>query len=476
MLPCTVDVFECPGLYRCEGATQCIALSQVCDGESHCPRGEDENHCFITCPQYCDCLAYDINCTQRNLTQLPMHITSQARSIDLSKNDIVYLMNSSFQFSMLATLDVSYNRIVQLIPGIFYRLNNLRILDLGFNEISELKTLTFQGLVTLERLNLKGNDIHVLQPGSFIDLVSLPTLDCSHMSISRLVDETFVGLGSLLQMNLSHNGIVTISSGALTGLHVLSQLDLRANDLKTVFSDSLAVLPHLEFLQSDHFKLCCMATQVSPDNCFPPQDPISSCGDLMQNNILRSFIWILGVTAVFGNIGVVIWRVAYKMDSVPDLIITHLAVSDLLMGIYMLIIAAVDLYYQGVFIEYSDQWQDSGLCSLAGFLATYSSEASVMFLCLLTIDRFINIIFPFSSVKLTKTSLKVYAFLIWLVAFVISALPLFPLEYFGPNYYGRSGVCMALPITNEKPAGICQDLFLLISYINAFQYFTKRVT
>lgn len=70
------------------------------------------------------------------------------------------------------------------------------------------------------------------------------------------------------------------------------------------------------------------------------------------------------------------------------------------MGVYMLIIASVDLYYAGCFVEYSDIWRDSPLCTLAGVLATFSTQASLAFLVLLTTDRFINIVMPFSAIKI----------------------------------------------------------------------------
>lgn len=135
-------------------------------------------------------------------------------------------------------------------------------------------------------------------------------------------------------------------------------------------------------------------------------------------------------------------------------------------GVYMLIIAGVDLYYQGVFIEYSDIWKSSWLCKLAGFLATFSSEGSVMFLAALTVDRFINIIFPFSGLKWSRSTTIKVVLMIWLIAFIVGGIPLLPIDYFGGNYYGRSGVCMALPLTNEKPQGKSSKLKAYSQLVN----------
>ncbi len=147
------------------------------------------------------------------------------------------------------------------------------------------------------------------------------------------------------------------------------------------------------------------------------------------------------------------FRFSLHSLSVPDIIITNLAISDFQMGLYLLIIACVDMYYKGVFIEYSDMWKEHWLCQAAGFLATLSSEGSVLFLAALTIDRFINILFPFSGAKFSKSTAWKVSGSIWVLSFLVSVAPFLPIDYFGGNYYGRSGVCMALPITNEKPAG-----------------------
>ena len=109
---------------------------------------------------------------------------------------------------------------------------------------------------------------------------------------------------------------------------------------------------------------------------------------------------------LLGNAFVIFWRIRFPSSGITYIIITNLAVVDLIMGFYMIVIASVDAYYKGVFIEYTDQWKESWMCSLAGILATFSSEGSVLFLCLLTVDRFTNIMFPFGK-KLTKDSVYI---------------------------------------------------------------------
>ena len=70
----------------------------------------------------------------------------------------------------------------------------------------------------------------------------------------------------------------------------------------------------------------------------------------MSNTILRICIWVLGSVALVGNMFVISWRFKYQtVNRVHSFLIINLALGDLLMGVYMLIIAGVDSYYRFVF-------------------------------------------------------------------------------------------------------------------------------
>lgn len=102
--------------------------------------------------------------------------------------------------------------------------------------------------------------------------------------------------------------------------------------------------------KTDEFRFCCLARHV--DMCTPaPRDlEFSSCEDLMSNTILRVCIWILGAISLVGNISVIFWRTNVRItNQVHSFLITNLALGDLLMGIYLLIIAGVDAYYRLAF-------------------------------------------------------------------------------------------------------------------------------
>ncbi len=156
------------------------------------------------------------------------------------------------------------------------------------------------------------------------------------------------------------------------------------------------------------------------------------------------------------------------IPQVHSFLIGNLALGDLLMGIYMLLIASVDVYYRGQYMLHDQDWRHSNLCRLAGFLSTLSSELSVLTLTVITIDRFLSIKFPFKIKRLGMKEALVAMVTLWLVVLLLAALPLFPIPYF-ENFYGRSGVCLALHITPEKPSGWEYSVFVFLA-LNAVSF------
>ena len=226
---------------------------------------------------------------------------------------------------------------------------------------------------------------------------------------------------------------------------------------------------------SDKFLFCCLVKNLGTiTRCLPEPDQFSSCEDLIRISLLRVFMWILGVSALLGNLYVILKRVRPKRRSsrqqrhtlqIQDIMVGNLAIADSLMGVYMVIIASADVYYRDRYAYFAAQWQTSIVCKMAGLLSVLSSEASVFFMTAISTDRFLACVFPFSMMKLTVKSARVVAAIIWIVTFIISLIPVMIPEYFGNAFYGRSSVCLALPLTNDRPAGweYSVALFLIVN-------------
>ncbi|XP_072044794.1 G-protein coupled receptor GRL101-like [Amphiura filiformis] len=237
----------------------------------------------------------------------------------------------------------------------------------------------------------------------------------------------------------------------------------------------------LQILHSDKYLFCCLVRDLEDiTECLPEADQFSSCEDLIRVPVLRVFIWILGVSALLGNAYVVYRRLRPTSTSrrditrVQDIMVGHLAVADSLMGVYMLVIASADVHYRDRYAFYAEQWQTSFVCKLAGFLSVLSSEASVFFMTVISVDRCFGMIFPFTDFKLRPKSAKVAAVLVWIAVAIISLLPVTIDSYFGDAFYGRSTVCLALPLTAERPPGWEYSVAIFIG-VNLAAFITMLV-
>lgn len=105
------------------------------------------------------------------------------------------------------------------------------------------------------------------------------------------------------------------------------------------------------------------------------------------------------------------------------------------------------------YIFVDDKWRNSRWCVAAGVFSTVSSEASVLFLCLITVDRLLVIKYPFGTIRFGQKEAHISCLISWIIAFILALLPLVHTSYFQGKFYSRSGVCVALPLTRDKPPG-----------------------
>ncbi|ELT91487.1 hypothetical protein CAPTEDRAFT_106950 [Capitella teleta] len=256
----------------------------------------------------------------------------------------------------------------------------------------------------------------------------------------------------LRSLDLTSNQLSEVHSDAFVNLNVLEKLNLTINPRLSMASSCLSKLDELRWLSTDYYKHCCYVPQI--ENCFPPPDEFSSCEDLMSNAVLKAFLWTLGLMAFICNLFVLAWRAREKM-TVYSFCVINLALADFLMGLYMVVLASVDVHYMGDYIEHADAWQHSVMCTLLGIIATVSSESSVFILCVISADRFYKIVFPLHGARFGMRRAKMCVGAVWALALLIALLPVLPIGYFGGggDFYARSGVCLSLHITNETPAG-----------------------
>jgi hypothetical protein len=130
----------------------------------------------------------------------------------------------------------------------------------------------------------------------------------------------------------------------------------------------------------------------------------------------------------------------------------NLGVADFLMGVYLYIIAGANLTFSGRYGFADEWWRQSAICTFAGVMATLSSEASALFVLVITIDRIHVIRSPFSTLKKNGRIPKILSVSMWIIASVLSLLPLFRNAYF-KDYYSSSGICISLPLSIIRKSG-----------------------
>ena len=351
----------------------------------------------------------------------------------------------------ITRLTVSYNNISTIDSQVLTRLNNLVELHLSHNEFSEFDKSLFQNAPKLKILYIDHNNLDEIHPDLFLNLNRLEVLSLAVNDLSVLPTELFQDLHALRILNISGNNLNRISPQVFQYFDSMLTLDLTKNPLKWITSDLFEIFSKQTTIFVDEYATCCFTESA---RCVYQSDrsPFISCKRLLPYSVLRVVVWIVGIATIAGNLYVLYSRCGQFTSTrgyVQFFLITNLSMSDLLMGIYMIILISADLRFTEYFPSHSESWRQSILCKLAGALSLLSSEASVFFITLISIDRFMGVKFPFSNMRLRKTSAKFVVTMMWCVSLMISITSVL-IPIFQPSLYDVSEVCVGLPISRKN--------------------------
>ncbi|XP_077910183.1 thyrotropin receptor isoform X7 [Halichoerus grypus] len=197
--------------------------------------------------------------------------------------------------------------------------------------------------------------------------------------------------------------------------------------------------------------------------CTPKSDEFNPCEDIMGYKFLRIVVWFVSLLALLGNVFVLIILLTshYKL-TVPRFLMCNLAFADFCMGMYLLLIASVDLYTHSEYYNHAIDWQTGPGCNTAGFFTVFASELSVYTLTVITLERWYAITFAMRLDR--KIRLRhAYAIMVggWVCCFLLALLPLV-----GISSYAKVSIC--LPMDTETPLALAYIILVLLLNIVAF--------
>ncbi|XP_070181140.1 follicle-stimulating hormone receptor-like [Littorina saxatilis] len=175
--------------------------------------------------------------------------------------------------------------------------------------------------------------------------------------------------------------------------------------------------------------------------CTPVPNAFNPCEDVMGYEWLRVTVWFVLLATLCGNLVVIVVLVSGRSKmTVPKFLMCNLSFADLLMGLYLLLLASIDVHSLGEYFTHAVSWQNDGGCQVAGFLTVFSSELSVFVLMVITLERWYAISY---AIHLTKRLRIRQAWCLMLTGWIYaSTMALLPLV--GVSGYGAVSMCLPM--------------------------------
>ncbi|KAF3705756.1 Relaxin receptor 2 INSL3 receptor Leucine-rich repeat-containing [Channa argus] len=460
---------RCPlGQFPCGNMSKCLPQALQCNGHNDCPNGADERRCdtvhFLWCIR------------QRSLRSNKIRVLPDYVFSEYSVLQRLFLQNNSLQFISkhafsglhnLKRLFLCDNLISSLSPGVFRDLHQLEWLMLNHNPLSGLSQDTFIGLHSLVYLSMWNTSLQQFPHPSFCEhMPTLEWVDLEGNQIQTINYSILKTCNKLEVLLLIDNRIRRIPENTFQSMWKLAELALEGIKIPDIRTEMFLPMMNLSHIYFKTFQYCSYAPHVR--SCKPNTDGISSFEDLLANMVLRVSVWVMAFITCFGNLFVICMRSLIRAENnLHATCIKALCCADCLMGVYLFFIGVFDVKFRGQYNRNALLWMDSTECQTLGFLAMLSSEVSVLLLTYLTLEKFLVIVFPFSNLRPGKLQTGVVLASIWLLGFIIAAVPLMNKDVFG-NYYGLNGVCFPLhSARQEKPTakGYSTGIFLGLNLV-----------
>lgn len=144
------------------------------------------------------------------------------------------------------------------------------------------------------------------------------------------------------------------------------------------------------------------------------------------------------------------------------------------MGFYLITIASANVYYRNRYAENLEIWLRSPLCLIASFLISFSSLMSTFIMLMITLDRYLYLVYPFFNYRLSHKLNTIIISIMWLIAAIFVIIPIVYSIDQPRNYRLYSSNSACLPGNDENIylliwtlcyAGITFSIWIIIAFM-----------
>ncbi|XP_069370285.1 thyrotropin receptor-like isoform X3 [Paralichthys olivaceus] len=395
-------------------------------------------------------------------------ISDNTLTVLLNSNGVKEIQSYAFNGSRLEEVYLHRNvDLEQIHEFAFYGvIHGPTHLDLSETKV---RSLPSRGLETIEKLRAENTwALKVLPPSSvFLHLQSAALTFPSHCCGLQLL-KRWRGHTEAVFCNLTRSALEKLqeSSAALSQEYLGHYYDAPMCPTEPFHPDGVfyVELATQRLTEGFDFSLCNERhADVGGPLCTPLPDALNPCEDVMSQGFLRVLVWGVSLLAISANLLVMFILLSSRQKlSVTRFLMGHLAFADFCMGMYLLLIASVDLYTHSHYYHYAIAWQTGSGCKLAGALSLFASELSVYTLTLISLQRWHAIFFamrPDRRMRLRHAAVLMLAG--WLLCVILALLPLV-----GVSSYQRVSIC--LPMDTETTAAQAYVVSVLMINVTAF--------
>lgn len=421
-----------------------------------------------------------------------------AQQVTLNFNDITIIEDYAFKGSQIGKLHITANpKLTTLSEFAFSGLQNLRELDLSQTAITTLPDI---GLETLEVLKIRETPTLNKIP-SLYDLQSLRVAKLTHhfhccafkypkqhnptkhAAFEDYLRQTCIHGQKMDKINNykkrkrsidtkigyrnynSSSDIPDVEIGKghpqqpLTGQFIGHQAPRERND-DEIYEDMGEFHSSPTLINDTPIEVLCgnISVKLQDVKCDPEPNALNPCEDIMGFTWLRNSVWFVVILAVVGNVAViiVIWFSKTEVN-VSRFLMCHLALADLCMGLYLLLIASMDYHSVGTYFNFAYNWQYGIGCQIAGFLTVFAGHLSIFTLTIVTLERWFAIKYAIDLTKRIRLRAAINIMIAgWLYSILMAAFPLL-----GISNYSSTSICLPMEVKSILDKTYLYSIFII---------------